>query len=133
MSKTTVDGLAKAIQKTLAEYEGVTVESMKAAVDKVSKEAVRELKSSSPNRTGAYAKSWAAKKARLPNKWAYQKTVYNKDHYRLTHLLEKGHASKNGAGGPYVTNKAPVKAYPHIAEVERKAVNDLVQEMKETL
>ena len=133
MSKTTVDGLSKAIQKTLAEYEGVTIDSMKAAVDKASKEAVRELKSSSPNRTGAYAKSWAAKKARLTNKRAYQKTVYNKDHYRLTHLLEKGHASKNGAGGPYVTNKAPVKAYPHIAEVERKAVNDLVQEMKETL
>ena len=42
--KTTVDDLSKAIQKTLAEYEGVTIESMKAAVDKASKEAVRELK-----------------------------------------------------------------------------------------
>lgn len=128
MSKTTVDGLAKAIQKTLAEYEGVTVESMKAAVDKVSKEAVRELKGSSPKRTGAYAKSWAAKKARLTNKWAYQKTVYNKDHYRLTHLLEKGHkvvGAKNG--------RTRVDPIPHIEKVEHKAVNDLVREMKETL
>lgn len=128
MSKTTVDGLAKAIQKTLAEYEGVTVESMKAAVDKASKEAVRELKSSSPNRTGAYAKSWAAKKARLTNKWAYQKTVYNKEHYRLTHLLEKGHkvvGAKNG--------RTWVDARPHIEKVEQKAVETLVNEMKETL
>lgn len=128
MSKTTVDGLAKAIQKTFAEYEGVTVDSMKAAVDKASKEAVRELKSSSPNRTGAYAKSWAAKKARLTNKWAYQKTVYNKEHYRLTHLLEKGHkvvGAKNG--------RTWVDARPHIEKVEQKAVETLVNEMKETL
>ena len=128
MSKTTVDGLAKAIQKTLAEYEGVTIDSMKAAVDKASKEAVRELKSSSPNRTGAYAKSWAAKKARLTNKWAYQKTVYNKEHYRLTHLLEKGHrvvGAKNG--------RTWVDARPHIEKVEQKAVETLVNEMKETL
>ena len=128
MSKTTVDGLSKAIQKTLAEYEGVTIESMKAAVDKASKEAVRELKSSSPKRTGAYAKSWAAKKARLTNKWAYQKTVYNKEHYRLTHLLEKGHrvvGAKNG--------RTWVDARPHIEKVEQKAVETLVNEMKETL
>ena len=128
MSKTTVDGLAKAIQKTLAEYEGVTVDSMKAAVDKASKEAVRELKGSSPKRTGEYAKSWAAKKARLTNKWAYQKTVYNKEHYRLTHLLEKGHkvvGAKNG--------RTWVDARPHIEKVEQKAVETLVNEMKETL
>lgn len=126
--KTTVDDLSKAIQKTLAEYEGVTIDSMKAAVDKASKEAVRELKSSSPNRTGAYAKSWAAKKARLTNKWAYQKTVYNKEHYRLTHLLEKGHkvvGAKNG--------RTWVDARPHIEKVEQKAVETLVNEMKETL
>ena len=128
MSKTTVDGLAKAIQKTLAEYEGVTVDSMKAAVDKVSKEAVRELKGSSPRRTGAYAKSWTSKKTKLTNKWAYEKTVYNKDHYRLTHLLEKGHkvvGAKNG--------RARVDPIPHIEKVEKKAVETLVNEMKETL
>ena len=128
MSKTTVDGLAKAIQKTLAEYEGVTVDSMKAAVDKVSKEAVRELKGSSPRRSGAYAKSWTSKKTKLTNKWAYEKTVYNKDHYRLTHLLEKGHkvvGAKNG--------RARVDPIPHIEKVEKKAVETLVNEMKETL
>lgn len=128
MSKTTVDGLAKAIQKTLAEYEGVTVDGMKAAVDKVSKEAVRELKGSSPRRSGAYAKSWTSKKTKLTNKWAYEKTVYNKDHYRLTHLLEKGHkvvGAKNGR-----TRVGPI---PHIEKVEKKAVENLVREMKETL
>ena len=126
--KTTVDDLSKAIQKTLAEYEGVTIDSMKAAVDKASKEAVRELKSSSPKRTGAYAKGWSAKKTKQANKWAYEKTVYNKDHYRLTHLLEKGHrvvGAKNG--------RTWVDARPHIEKVEQKAVETLVNEMRETL
>lgn len=126
--KTNVDGLAQAIQKTLAEYEGVTIESMKSAVDKASKEAVRELKSSSPKRNGAYARSWKSKKKKLANKYAYEKTVYNKDHYRLTHLLEKGHrvvGAKNG--------RTWVDARPHIEKVEKKAVETLVNEMKETL
>lgn len=126
--KTTVDDLSKAIQKTLAEYEGVTIDSMKAAVDKASKEAVRELKSSSPKRNGAYARSWTSKKKKLANKYAYEKTVYNKDHYRLTHLLEKGHrvvGAKNG--------RTWVDARPHIEKVEQKAVEKLVNEMKETL
>lgn len=126
--KTTVDDLSKAIQKTLAEYEGVTIESMKAAVDKASKEAVRELKSSSPKRNGAYARSWTSKKTKLANKYAYEKTVYNKDHYRLTHLLEKGHrvvGAKNG--------RTWVDARPHIEKVEQKAIETLVNEMKETL
>lgn len=126
--KTNVDGLAQAIQKTLAEYEGVTVDNMKAAVDKVSKEAVRKLKTTSPKRNGAYARSWAAKKTKQANKWAYEKTVYNKDHYRLTHLLEKGHrvvGAKNG--------RTWVDARPHIEKVEKKAVEDLVNEIKETL
>ena len=126
--KTTVDDLSKAIQKTLAEYEGVTVDSMKAAVDKASKEAVRELKGSSPKRTGEYAKSWAAKKARLTNKWAYQKTVYNKEHYRLTHLLEKGHRVVGARNG-----RTWVDARPHIEKVEQKAVETLLNEMKEKL
>lgn len=126
--KTTVDDLSKAIQKTLSEYEGVTIESMKAAVDKASKEAVRELKSSSPKRNGAYARSWTSKKKKLANKYAYEKTVYNKNHYRLTHLLEKGHrvvGAKNG--------RTWVDARPHIEKVEQKAVEKLVNEMKETL
>ena len=128
MSKTTVDGLAQAIQRTLSEYEGVTVDGMKAAVDKVSKEAVRELKGSSPRRSGAYAKSWTSKKTKLTNKWAYEKTVYNKEHYRLTHLLEKGHlvvGSKNG--------RVWVDARPHIETVEKEAIETLVKEIKENV
>lgn len=106
----------------LEEYKEVTIDNMKNAVDKVAKDAVSELKSTSPKRTGAYAKDWAAKNIPQTKAVAYQKTVYNKKHYRLTHLLEKGHRKVNGG---------MVAARPHIAEVEQKSIDELVKLIKE--
>lgn len=116
------DQLAQEIVKILDDYRDTTVDKMKEAVDKAAKQAVNELKTSSPKRTGAYAKDWAAKKDRKANKWAYGKVVYNKKHYRLTHLLEKGHRKVNGG---------MVAARPHIAKVEEKAINTLVEGIKD--
>lgn len=116
-----VDDLSKAVMDTLEEYRDVTVDKMKQAIDKVSKEAVKELKSDSPKRTGAYAQSWTSKSVKMPTKWSYEKTVFNKKHYRITHLLEKGHRKVNGGF---------VAARPHIAKVEEKAIEDLVKEIK---
>lgn len=116
------DDLAKTVSQVLKEYEGATIEVMKKAVDRTSKQAVRDLKASSPKRTGAYSRDWASKKRKNTNEWAYAKTVYNKKHYRLTHLLEKGHRKVNGG---------MVAARPHIAKVEQEAVNELYREIKE--
>lgn len=116
------DDLAKTVSQVLKEYEGATIENMKKAVDRTSKQAVRDLKASSPKRTGAYSRDWASKKRKNTNEWAYAKTVYNKKHYRLTHLLEKGHRKVNGG---------MVAARPHIAKVEQEAVNELYREIKE--
>lgn len=119
--------MAKAVADVLQEYEGATIETMKKAVDNASKKAVSKLKSTSPRMTGAYARDWAAKKTNLTgNKWAYEKTVYNRKHYRLTHLLEKGHkvvGAKNG--------RTWVNAREHIAQAEQEAVNDLIKEITE--
>ena len=116
------DDLAKTVSQVLKEYEGATIEVMKKAVDRTSKQAVRDLKASSPKRTCAYSRDWASKKRKNTNEWAYAKTVYNKKHYRLTHLLEKGHRKVNGG---------MVAARPHIAKVEQEAVNELYREIKE--
>lgn len=116
------DQLAQEIVKILDDYRDTTIDKMKEAVDKAAKQAVNELKTSSPKRTGAYAKDWAAKKDRKANKWAYGKVVYNKKHYRMTHLLEKGHRKVNGG---------MVAARPHIAKVEEKAINTLVEGIKD--
>ena len=122
--KIKADELANTIAKTLEEYKGATVETMKKAVDKAAKQAVSDLKATSPVQTGAYAKDWAAKNDRKANKWAYAKVVYNKKHYRLTHLLEKGHRKVNGG---------MVAARPHIAKVEEEAIDELVKEIKDNV
>lgn len=120
--KTKPDDLAKAVSQVLEEYRDATQEVVQKAVDKVSKESVDELKTDSPKRTGAYSKDWAAKVENQTNKWAYKKIVYNKKHYRLTHLLEKKHRLRNGSMS---------KAQPHIAPVEQKAVENLTKYIKE--
>lgn len=122
MATIKADQLAQEIVKILDDYRDTTIDKMKEAVDKAAKQAVNDLKTSSPKRTGAYAKDWAAKKDRKANKWAYGKVVYNKKHYRLTHLLEKGHRKVNGG---------MVAARPHIAKVEEKAINTLVEGIKD--
>lgn len=122
MATIKADQLAQEIVKILDDYRDTTIDKMKEAVDIAAKQAVNELKTSSPKRTGAYAKDWAAKKDRKANKWAYGKVVYNKKHYRLTHLLEKGHRKVNGG---------MVAARPHIAKVEEKAINTLVEGIKD--
>ena len=111
-----VDKLASEVNRILEEYVDATDEVVKAAADKVAKEAVRELRESpdTPRRTGDYARGWTQKvtanRGRL-----YNRTVYNAKHYRLTHLLEYGHALRQGGRA---------RAYPHIAPVEAKAVAD---------
>lgn len=119
--KIKADDLAKQVAKTLDKYKDATIDNMKKSVDKAAKEAVADLKTDSPKRTGAYAKDWTSKKDKQAKKWAYGKVVYNKGHYRLTHLLEKGHRKVNGGF---------VKAQPHIANVEKQAIDTLVEGIK---
>ena len=121
--------MGKAIAAILDEYQDVTVDKMKAAIDKVSKDAVRELKSTSPKRTGAYAKDWAAKKEPVSKNTAYSKVVYNKKHYRLTHLLEYGHKVKPVPR--HAGKRSFVDANPHIDKVEQKSIDELLKLIKE--
>ena len=50
------------------------------------------------------------------NRLNIESDVHNKEHYRLTHLLEYGHIAKNGKR---------VGARPHIAVVDEWAVDEL--------
>ncbi|MBQ8550832.1 MAG: HK97 gp10 family phage protein, partial [Clostridia bacterium] len=74
-----VDSLAAELAAGLAEYSDSVTEVIKKAVDDVSKSTALELKNTSPKRTGAYAKDWAAKQA-YEDRRSKRKPVYNKKH-----------------------------------------------------
>lgn len=116
-----VDQFAAKIAEIMAEYQGVAMDVLQASVDAVSKETVRELKASSPKLTGDYAKSWTQTKT-AGNGSTYGKIVHNKQNYRLTHLLEYGHAKRGGGR---------TKAQPHIAPAEEHAVEEFEKKLTE--
>lgn len=115
MAGINVEQLAAQIAAGLTEYSDEITTKVKAAVESTSKETVSELKDTSPRRTGAYAKDWTTKKAYEDSR-SKRKTVYNKDHYQISHLLEYGHAKRGGGR---------VEGRPHIKAAEERAKKQL--------
>lgn len=115
-----IDDLAAALVQELQAYSGEVAEDLKTSVKRTTKACVNALKESSPEDTGAYAKSWRARTAyESGNDIRCQ--VYNKDHYQLTHLLEDGHAKVSGGR---------VKGQPHIQPAADAASELLEKEVK---
>lgn len=106
---TSIDDMASEIMKGLQEYADLADTEVKKAVRKTATEVRKEISSNAPKDTGAYAKSWTAKKV-SENGHSLQMTVYSKNRYQLAHLLEHGHAKR---GGGRVSGK------PHIAPAEQ--------------
>lgn len=119
MGSLNVEQLAQEIANGLKDYSDHVTAGIKKAVDEVSQEAVEELKRTSPERTGAYAKDWTSKKAYEDTR-SKRKTVYNKDHYQLTHLLENGYVKRNGGR----------VSRPHIKNVEEIVKSSLEEKIK---
>lgn len=131
--KITAINLASAISEVLQEYGDECYQVLEEATKEVADEAVSKLQSVSkfaPNGhpTGEYSKDWV--QDTIPTARLKVKTVvHNEDHYRLTHLLENGHVSRNGTGRTF----GRVPAYPHIAPVNEWANNELPRRVKEKL
>lgn len=115
-----IQNLSDEIMKGLKEYAEITSDKVKSAVKNAGETAVSEIKNNAPRNKGRYAKSWSVK-ATKENSDLLVLTVYSRDHYRLTHLLEFGHAKRNGGRVP---------AQPHIALAEEKSVKKLEEEIK---
>ena len=60
----TGEQLQKSVQETLDLVRKASGTALKKAVDKTSRETVKETKKNSPKRTGVYAKSWGSRKIR---------------------------------------------------------------------
>ena len=116
--KVSISEFEKEMIDVLEKYKGQAREAVAEVLPQVGKETVKDLREKSPKNKGDYARGWKYQMdPRRKNKNNSQMVVYNKDHYRLTHLLEKGHAKVNGGR---------VEGQPHIApaaeEAEKKAL-----------
>lgn len=110
--------LAAEINRKLALYANQTDEKVQQIAEKTAKDGVEKLKVNSPKNTGDYSKSWTVKKVKG------NLVVHNKEHYRLTHLLEKSHALANGGRST---------AQPHIKPVEKQMVRNFEDDLRKGL
>lgn len=118
-----IDEMADAINESLQEYADLAAEDMKAAVKKTAKSVKEGIQAGAPVKSGAYKKSWATK-ATSETSESIGMTVYSKNRYQLAHLLEKGHALRNGGRA---------KAYPHIAPAEAEGEELLLDLLEKAL
>jgi hypothetical protein len=119
-----IDGLADLVSEYMSEYSKEVTNGIKKAVDVVAKEANQEIKAHIPfnQPTGKYVKSFRIKNVyedgyRKINVW-----YVGNDQYGLTHLLENGHALRQGGRA---------KAFPHIKygeELAKKRMEELAKE-----
>ena len=108
--KVSIDSLADAVIEELTEYNKLAEETMKKAVTKAGQTVRKEIQAGAPVKTGRYAKSWRTKKTRESStRLEVEVTVYSPSRYMLAHLLEHGHAKRNGGR---------TRAFPHIAPAE---------------
>ena len=124
MANINIDQLANEIAKGLSEYSQEVVEKVNISSERVGKAAVKRLKETSPKDSGDYAKSWAMKTEPEIGQ-PHKKIIHVKaPHYRLTHLLEHGHAK---VGGGRVDGK------PHIRPAEEQVIRDFTAEVEEAI
>ena len=115
----------KEITKQLKRYSKVTSSEIQEAAKDIAKEAVKDVQSKSPmsntSRRGKYKKGWTSQNVED----GY--IVRNKDEYRLTHLLEKGHVIRDGTG----RKVGQAKAQEHIKPAEIKAIKNFEKRIDE--
>ena len=118
-----IDALADTVMEYLNDYADVSAEGIKKAVRKAGNTVKKEIGANAPKDTGAYAKSWAVKNTK-ENSHLLEVTVYSKNRYQLAHLLEHGHAKRNGG-------RAAGKS--HIAPAEETGIRQLEAEIERSL
>ncbi|CYY63068.1 bacteriophage pi2 protein 37 [Streptococcus suis] len=109
--------LSQQLAQILSEYSNEIAEEVDSIAEEVAQETIKELRETSPKKTGKYSKGW--RKKRLRNgAWV----VYSFKYGPLTHLLEFGHIKRNGGR---------TKAHPHIKPAEINAIKKFTERIKD--
>lgn len=109
-----------ALENILKDYEIEVTKEVEQAAKEVASEAAKKLRKASPKRKGGgkYAKGWAVKRGEGSGYVVYG--MYGT--YQLAHLLEHGHAKRNGGR---------TAAIVHIKPVEDWATEELLSRVRE--
>ncbi|EEW36770.1 hypothetical protein HMPREF0444_1502 [Granulicatella adiacens ATCC 49175] len=96
--------LESEIAKALTNFSEDVAKEIDESVDELAEKTVSKLKSNSPKKTGDYASDWNTKKDKKG-----KRTIYQKEEYRIAHILEFGHAKKDGGRVPAITHIKPIE------------------------
>ena len=116
-----IDNFGDVLADALSQFSDEETHKVKNIVTESAKNCAKDLRKTSPKKTGKYAKGWTAHKDSETN-LDVTYTIHNKAKPSLTHLLENGHAKQNGGR---------VEAIPHIAPAEQKMEEDIDSKISE--
>lgn len=121
MAKVTLENFSETIQKIIDEYGEEVDKNLDEVVNKTGQKAVQLLRSTSPvdehsPQSGAYKKGWRLQKSEKAKSRLFHTAIAYNVHPGLPHLLEFGHALRQGGRAP---------AVPHIKKVEDAVYNSL--------
>lgn len=121
--KVSLNELAPAVSAALKDYSTVAAQQVKKAVEEVAQDCRRDIQNRSPKRTGRYRRGWKVVTV-YDGPLGRTLRVQNSTSYQLSHLLEYGHAKRDGGR---------VDGKPHIRPAEERAARDLPRKIEEAL
>lgn len=120
MASIDIDDLTDVIMQELQAYSEEVTDQLKADVKQVGKECVQEVKNNAPQLSGAYKKSWKMRQV-YESATDIRVVIHSAKEYRLSHLLEHGHARRGGGR---------VEGKPHIQPAEENTEKKLMKKVK---
>lgn len=125
MQKVKIDDLSDEVMKALSEYSDEVAEVSKKIVDEVSESVMEEIKNHcSFGGKGKYIKSFKLTTSFEDSRNKRITWHVKSPHYRLTHLLEFGHVTRNGGR---------TRAFPHVRYGDEYVKTNLPRRIKEAI
>ena len=127
--KVDYNSLSEEIQNQLKTFGTALNREINEGLKEVADKTAETLRQGGPynERSGKYPRDWAVKlrsRSYSSVTMTEEYTVYNKKNYQLTHLLEKGHVSRNGSR---------VRPFEHIKPAEELAEQMAISEVNKAV
>ncbi len=127
--KVDYNSLSEEIQNQLKNFGTALNREINEGLKEVAEKTAETLRQGGPykERSGKYTRDWDVKLRKRSYSsvtMTEEYTVYNKKNYQLTHLLEKGHVSRNGSR---------VRPFEHIKPAEELAEQMAISEVNKAV